>query len=126
MTKTGLQIAMGILSLIPLYFGFLNMFLGAARFLPLEHITPALDSQFRFQSAYYLGLAMVIWWVIPNIEKHTTLFRLLIGALFLGGLARLYSYFTVGAPPTPMFAGMVLELLLPLLIIWQAKISDQE
>lgn len=120
--KAGLQIIMGILSLIPLYFGSVNMYLGAARFLPPEQITPALDSQFRFQSAYYLGLAVVIWWVIPNIEKHTTLFRLLIGALFLGGLARLYSYFTIGAPPAPMTAGMVLELLLPLLVLWQAKI----
>lgn len=121
--KFGLQLILAITSLIPAYFGASSMIGGAARFIPLEHVTPALDSQFRFLSAYYFGLAVLIWWIIPNIERHTTLFRIVIGALFLGGLTRVYSYITIGAPPTPMLGGMVLELALPLLILWQAKIS---
>jgi len=64
--------------------------------------------------------------VIPNVERQTTLFRIIIGGLFLGGLARVYSYLTVGPPPPDMLAGMALELALPLLIIWQNKIAKSE
>ncbi len=121
--KLGLQMILAVLSLIPAYFGAMSMVGGAAVFIPPEHVTPALDSQFRFQSAYYFGLAALIWWIIPNIERHTTLFRIVIGALFLGGLTRVYSYITIGAPPPPMLGGMALELALPLLLLWQAKLS---
>jgi Domain of unknown function (DUF4345) len=121
--KFGLQIVLAVLSLIPAFFGASSMIDGAAKFIPLDHVTPALDSQFRFQSAYYFGLAVLIWWIIPNIERHTGVFRIVIGALFLGGLTRVYSYITIGAPPAPMLGGMALELALPLLILWQAKLS---
>ena len=121
--KRGLQIVLGVLSLIPLIFGARNLLEGAGVFLPAEQVSAAIDSQFRFQSAYYLGLAALIWYIIPNIEKHTTLFRLIILFLFIGGLGRLYSYVTIGAPPPNMVSGMVLELCLPLLVLWQAKIA---
>ncbi len=121
--KLGLQIILAVMSLIPIRYGLGNMIAGAANFLPPEQITPAFDSQFRFQSAWYFGMALIIWWMIPNVERHTGLFRLIIGAIFLGGLARGYSYFTVGAPPSQMIGGMALELLLPLLILWQAKVA---
>lgn len=120
--KLGLQITVGILSLIPSAFGSLNAILGAGRFLPQDAVNAAIDSQFRFQSSIYLGLAFVIWWMLPNIEKHTTLFRLVIAALFIGGVSRLYSLMTIGPPPPVMIGGMVLELCLPLLILWHNKI----
>lgn len=123
--KRGLQITLSILSLIPFAFGLLNMFYGAGRFVPTEHVTAALDSQFRFQSAYYFSLAIVIWWIIPTIENHTTLFRIIVLSLFLGGLVRLYSYFTIGVPPQTMFAGMILELCLPLLLFWQSQVAKR-
>jgi len=121
--KRALQVTLGILSLIPTSFGIANTLFGAARFLPADQVNAAIDSQFRFQSAYYFSLAILIWVMIPKIEQYTTIFRIVVLALFAGGLARLYSYFTVGAPPPPMIAGMVLELCLPVLIIWQAKVA---
>ncbi len=123
--KRGLQVTLFVLSLIPLSFGIMNTLFGAARFLPEASITAAMDSQFRFQSAYYLGLAVLIWVLIPQIEKHTTIFRVVVISLFVGGAARLYSYLTVGAPPPLMVFGMVLELCLPLLIIWQTKVASK-
>ena len=93
--------------------------------MPAEAVTPAIDSQFRFQSAVYFGFGLIIWFLLPNIEKHTTIFRIMIGALFLGGLSRVYSYMTIGEPPANMFAGMILELSLPALILWHNKIREQ-
>jgi uncharacterized protein DUF4345 len=124
--KLALQILLCVLSLVPLSFGIMNVVYGVGQFFPGGQIPAALDSQFRFESAYYFSLAILIWWVIPDVERQTTLFRIIIGGLFLGGLARVYSYLTVGPPPPDMLAGMALELALPLLIVWQSKIAKSD
>lgn len=121
--KRGLQIVLALLSLIPLYFAVTGALFGAAGLNGGEATTAGLDNQFRYFSAFYLLLFFFIWWVIPQIEKQTSIFRLVVLALFLGGLARLMSYVTVGPPTPDMIAGMVLELGSPLLAFWQAKIK---
>ena len=68
--RRGLQITVFILSLIPAWYGFRNSIAGAAQFLPPEHLTAAIDGQFRFQSAWYFGLALILWWMIPQIEAE--------------------------------------------------------
>lgn len=120
-----LQVVVGTLSLIPAYFGALNLYWGVGRFLNPTDIVPELDSQFRFQSAVYLGLAAIIWWIIPRIDQQKTLFRIIVFALFLGGLGRLYSFLTVGPPNTIMIGAMILELALPVLVVWQNAVSKQ-
>ena len=120
--KRGLQVVLGVMSLIPLYFGVTNLFGGAGQFLTADAVNAAIDSQFRFQSAVYLSLVALIWWIVPRIDQQTTLFRIITVSVFVGGLARLYSYFTLGTPPPSMFAGMILELGIPFLIVWQALI----
>ncbi|MEZ5812109.1 MAG: DUF4345 domain-containing protein [Rhizobiaceae bacterium] len=123
--KLGLQIVAGILSLIPGFFGIYNAWIGTARFLPQELIDPGLDSQFRYQSGVYFGLAVLIWWLIPRIDRETTVFRIVILAVFLGGVARLISYLTVGPAGAIPFGSLILELCLPVLIIWQNAIRQR-
>ena len=124
--RRGLQITVFILSLIPAWYGFRNSIAGAAQFLPPEHLTAAIDGQFRFQSAWYFGLALILWWMIPQIEKQSALFRIIALAIFLGGLARLYSYQTLGYPPGSGTGPMLFELAAPLpLILWQARIAKR-
>lgn len=121
--KRGLQIVLAVLSLIPLYFAVTGVLNGAAGLNGGTATTAALDNQLRYLSAFYMILFFFIWWVIPQVEKQTGIFRLVILALFLGGLARLYSYLNVGPPPPLMIIGMVLELGSPVLAVWQAKIK---
>jgi Domain of unknown function (DUF4345) len=65
-----------------------------------------------------------MYWVILSIDKQTTLFRLLAGAIFLGGIGRLSSVFLVGLPPSEFIAFIALELIgMPLLVLWQSWIS---
>jgi hypothetical protein len=122
--KKTLQILLLILSLIPLFFGIVGIALGAGRWLPPEAVTPAIDNQYRYLSAFYLSLAFLIWWMIPNIEKHATPLRILIGAIFIGGLARVYSVYAVGPPPTINLFGMALELGSPIIIWLQSRIKE--
>lgn len=120
--RRALQATLIVLSIIPLAFGILNLLYGSSRFLPEEAITAAMDSQFRFQSAWYLGLAALIIWILPRIERETTLFRGVIFFIFLGGLGRVWVWVTVGAPPPMMQAATILELMLPLLIPLQSHV----
>ena len=121
--KKTLQIVLIILSLIPLYFGLTGIVFGAGQWLADGSVTAEIDNQYRFLSAFYLSLAFLIWWMTPNIEKHATPLRILMGVIFIGGLARAYSYLTVGAPPPPNIVGMVLELGSPVIVWMQSRIK---
>ena len=121
--KRGLQIVLAILSLIPLVFAIKGLTGGAAGFNGGEAVSASLNNQFLYFSAFYLSLTFVMWHMIPNIEKHGKIFRLLVLAIFLGGLARAFSYATHGAPSPDLVLGMALELGAPLLILWQAKVA---
>ena len=122
--KLGLQIVLGILSLIPAVNSVRGLLFGTGRFLSPELMMsmPAFDSLYRYQTGYYVSLALFAWWIIPNVEKHTVPLRIVIFAVFLGGVGRLISLFVVGTPPANAIGFMVLELCLPLLLVWQAKL----
>jgi len=75
--RRGLQIILGLLSLIPLVLAIQNIGGGAAA-LEGEAVSAALDSQFRYLSAFYLSLTFFIWWIIPNVERHGVPIRILV------------------------------------------------
>lgn len=117
--KRGLQIVLFVLSLIPLYFAVTGFMGGGAGLNGGQAVAADLDNQFRYLSAFYLILTFLIWYIIPAPEQHTGIFRMAILAIFLGGLARLYSYANIGTPQPSMMAGMLLELGAPVLALWQ-------
>ncbi|MEO0928451.1 MAG: DUF4345 domain-containing protein [Cyanobacteria bacterium J06643_13] len=122
--KLGLQIVLGMLSIIPLIISILGITQGAGRLLPEDLITANFDSHYRYITGYYISLSLIAWWAIPNIEKHTAILRIICGAIFMGGIGRLLSIFQVGAPSPLAIGFTVLELLLPLLCVWQAKLAS--
>lgn len=122
--KKALQITLITLSFIPLIFGILGMFFGVGRFTELN-LPAQLDNQFRYLSAYYIGLSVLLWWMAPNIEKHTTLLRIISFAVFLGGVGRIISWANYGQPPAFQIAAMCIELALPLVCIWQNSVAEK-
>jgi len=120
--KRSLQIVLAILSFIPLAFAVIGLFGGAQMANEGGGVTAGLDNQFRYFSAYYLSLFFIIWWVLQDLENRGTVLRLMVLAIFLGGLARLYSFLTVGPPPTHAIGGMILELGSPILALWHAMV----
>ena len=121
--KHALQWTVAILSLLPLTFGTLGLVFGVEFYISAEAATPNLDSQFRFTSGWDVGLALVVWWLIPNIERNGSLFRLVCFAVFLGGLGRLAAWYVTGRPATLVLLVTAIELAIPLLIPWQAAIA---
>ncbi|MGZ9224272.1 MAG: DUF4345 domain-containing protein [Anaerolineales bacterium] len=85
-----------------------------------------LDSNLRYFSGLWLGLGLILFWIIPSIERQKTVFRLLSGMIFIGGLGRLISMAVFGMR-SPVFAMfVVLEVLFPLLILWQNQIPQSQ
>ena len=130
MNRRIFQIILGVLSIIPVLSGVSGIVLGVGKFFETvpESIKPAIyasmDSQNRYLSAVWLGYAVVIWWIIPNIEKHTQIFRIMMCAVFLGGLARVYSVFAIGEPKPLYFILIGLELTVPIVMVpWQVYVA---
>ncbi|MEM9904389.1 MAG: DUF4345 domain-containing protein [Cyanobacteria bacterium P01_D01_bin.44] len=124
--KRGLQIILGLLSLIPLLVSILGVVIGLGRWLPPDTVDPQFDSHYRYITGYYLSLSLMAWWIIPNIEKHRTVFRIIGGSIFFGGIGRVLSWLQVGAPDQMSIVFIGIELLFPLLLWWQAKLPRGE
>ena len=121
--KLGLQIALGIFSLIPLAFSVLGIVQGAAFFMPDGGYPAAIDNQLRYLSAIYLLVTLLLWWTIPKVEQHGTVLTFVCAVIFIGGLARFLSHSTVGPGLETQFAGMVFELATPVFLIWQRLVA---
>ena len=126
MNRRGLQIATAILGAIPVLTGIITMFglsdpIYASANIPANAL---LDSNLRFFGSVWLGLGVALYWLIPNIEKQTVLFRLLWGMIFIGGIGRLLSMVFLGLPPLPFIAFTALEIVgAPFFIWWQARVA---
>jgi hypothetical protein len=126
MNKRGLQIATGLLGVIPVVIGIITMFglsdpIYAAANIPANAL---LDSNLRFFGGVWLGLGLALYWLIPSIDRQTVLFRVLWGMIFLGEIGRLLSMIFLGAPPLPFIGFTALEIIgAPFFIWWQARLE---
>ena len=116
-----------MLALIPILTGAITMMgvhdpLYAALDLPGN---PLLDSNLRFLGGVWLGLGLATFWMVPRLHAQTVLFRVVWGAIFIGGLGRLLSMLVVGWPPAPFIAFTVLEIVgAPLFVGWHARVVN--
>jgi hypothetical protein len=121
--KRGLQVFLGVFSLIPVIFALLGFLAGAGRLSP-EGVAVDLDNQYRYFSGMYLVVAFLLWSIIPAIEKHGRTLFLISAAIFIGGLGRVVSYMTMGAPSQDLMVGMGIELVVPVIfVIWQRAVA---
>jgi hypothetical protein len=83
-----------------------------------------LDSHVRYLSGLLLGIGLTFWSLVPRIERHTTVFRVLTLIVVVGGLGRLLGVFVTGVASAPMTAALGMELVVtPLLCWWQGRVA---
>jgi hypothetical protein len=125
-SRRPLQIASGLLGVIPVVTGVLTMMglsdpIYAAAGLPVHSL---LDSNLRFLGGLWLVAGLAMFWLIPHIERETALFRALWLMIFAGGVGRLLSMAFVGLPPWPFVGFTLLEIVgAPFFIAWQARLA---
>lgn len=122
--KKSFQITLGIVGVIPLALGLLQLINGAAMFLPVGHVGPNIDSQIRFGSIWFMAAAFISWWLIPRVDQrqYSPIFRIMFLTMAGAGVARLVSMYLVGAPDPQVFGAIMLEISLVLLIPWQSMV----
>jgi hypothetical protein len=121
MERRALQFAILLAGFVPVFGGGSGAFLGEAAFGPWAG--RAEDSHIRYLSGLLLAIGLVFWACIPTIERRGEIVRLLTGVVFVGGLARLGGFLTVGDPGRMHWA-LVMELLVtPTLCLWQTRVS---
>jgi hypothetical protein len=66
-----------------------------------------------------------VWWSVTRIDRATAVLRVTLGAAFLGGLARLLAVAASGWPHPVFLGALGVELvLIPVLVLWQAKVAS--
>lgn len=116
--RRNLQIAVGVLGLVPVGAGLAGVLLGPA--MVAANASVPLDSHFRYLSGLLLAIGLGFWSCVPGIDQKTGRFRLLTGLVFVGGIGRAVSLETAGLPDVPMLFGLIMELAVtPALCLWQ-------
>lgn len=118
-----LQAAVLLAGVVPVSAGVAGIVLGAQL---AGGGTIDLDSHVRYLSGLLLGIGLLFWGMVPNIERHAGLFRALTAIVAIGGLGRAVGLWAVGTPSVPMVAALAMELAVtPLLCAWQHRVAKQ-
>lgn len=130
-SKRIMQVILGLTSILSIYtaylgiaYGAVNWYYGFADSQEYSKSLLMLDSNIRFYSGLWLGIGIVLLWIIPRIEHEKTLLRVIAIFFFLGGIGRLISILTCGIPSSIYFIYVLLELSFPLLTLWQKRIFN--
>jgi len=125
MERRLLQLAVALGCIVPLAAGAVGIMHGPEMLSGVGRDVPAdLDSHFRYLSGLLLAAGIGFATCIPGIERKTARFRLLAFLVFVGGLGRLHSLASVGAPGEGHLFGLAMELVAtPLLVLWQARVA---
>jgi hypothetical protein len=116
-----LQVVLAIVSLIPLSAGLAGIWKGPAFYDVAASVSA--DSHMRYLSGLLFGIGIVVWWIIPRVEKSSEAFAAITAIVFVGGMARLWSLIHIGAPTGGMAYAIFVELALtPVLFFWQRRI----
>src|SRR5688500_4144118 len=88
-SRRWLQIVLAVLAAVAVLSGLAGILLGPAALPSGEAVNATVDSEYRFTNAFWLMAGVTVLWALPRVETATTVLRLVLGAVFLGGLARL-------------------------------------
>ncbi len=122
--KLALQVILAALSLVMLWHAVMGLIIGGAPYFN-GNPPPAFDNQARFVAGVYLLFPILIWWIIPSIERHAVPIRILAAGMVCGGIGRLISLVQFGSGHDGQLVSMVVELSSPSLILWQHAVAQQ-
>ncbi len=129
--KRILQITLAVIAIVPILTGLLGMlpagmsdgFYGIA-LNSANQGNVILDSNYRYYSGLWLALGIVMIWIIPSIERQTVTLRILSFMIFVGGVGRVIGMIAFAVPHPAFVFFTIIELLFPLVILWQNKVAS--
>ena len=89
-------------------------------------VTPTVDSALRYANVFKLAVGPVMWSQVPRVDTNSPALTSALAALFVGGLARTWSWKQAGRPHPVSVTALVLELVAPpVLIAWQRRVASR-
>ncbi|MEU0268867.1 DUF4345 domain-containing protein [Nocardioides sp. NPDC006303] len=89
-------------------------------------VTPTVDSALRYASVFKLAVGPVMWSQVSRVDNSSPALTSALAALFVGGLARTWSWKQAGRPHPVSVTALGLELLAPpVLIAWQRRVASR-
>jgi hypothetical protein len=127
MERRLLQLAVALACLVPVLAGGSGILQGPGFLQGVDGpVAVDLDSHFRYLSGLLLAIGLAFASCIADIERKTARFRFLALLVVIGGIGRLISYLSIGAPGSGHVFGLIMELVtVPLLALWQARIAAE-
>jgi hypothetical protein len=123
MERKLLQLAFACAGLALVGFGVAGVIFGA-NFMDLTG-NVVMDSYIRFLKGMLLGIGLIYWSSIPDIERHGERISLVTFILVLGAVPRLMAVIGHGVPTIGILIGLGGELIAaPLLWLWQRHIAS--
>ena len=126
MVRRILQAILLVVGAIAVVTGILGLATGILDdFYSIENVAAntILDSNLRYFSGLWLGLGLILLWIIPSIERQVVLLRVLSVMIFCGAIGRVVSMIMLGAPSIPFIMFTLMELAFPLLLLLQRSIN---
>ena len=121
MERKLLQIAFALAGLVLIGFGLVGVFFGADFADLSRHVE--MDSYFRFLKGVLLGIGLIYWSSIPDIERHGERISLVTFILVLGAVPRLIAVIGHGVPTIGILISLAGELIVaPLLWLWHQRV----
>jgi hypothetical protein len=124
--KRSFQIVLVVLAGIMIVAGIQGLIGGANIVLGGNEHSPNVDSEFRFFSAWYIAMGLVLLRATRTVEAAALEVRIVGVGFFLAALGRVFSIVDEGEPHGYYILLMVIEFLIPLVLVpWQTMIANR-
>lgn len=116
--ETALKALLVVLGMASIVISLAHIGLGTAAIPGAIPANATMDNQDRFFAALFLFYGIAVLWCLKDIGLKLREVRMLVAVLFTGGLARLVSMAFFGLPHSFYVAMTVVELALPVVVVW--------
>ncbi|MFN2590132.1 MAG: DUF4345 domain-containing protein [Actinomycetota bacterium] len=118
------RIVVAVASVVAIVAGIAGVVFGESGVLGTHVVTPNVDSELRFFSAWYVVAGVLLLLALPNVEREARTVRTVFAGFFLAGCGRAISMVTVGRPHGMYVVLMAIELALPLVVVpWHGRLA---
>jgi len=108
------RILTGLLALIALATGAKSVLGGLHE---VDGATQELDNTFRYYAGVWAGVGAGLAYCVVYLRESTSLLRVLMLAVFIGGVARAVGMTTYDVIETKVIVGTAIETLVPILVV---------